>query len=305
MDKYFDSLNDYSNPQKIKTITCCDDIENMMVCEEHSICRVCNEIISSVDSSPEKCYEGGKNTCRTGMPTSELLPDSSVGSVILQSYGGNSNMRLISRLNTYTGIPYKTRSLLIVFQQIQEKCSRHNVSKKIINEAQGIYKIISQYKISRGKNRMGIISACVFISSKNCGSPRSSSEIAKIMEIEKKVITKGIKEINDLIRVNKISLQRMNMERVRSIDLIDRFCNELKLNENQILEIKVLCDQLTETFYSELSSSTPPSLSASIINLYCIMNKLDISKKIISDNSSISVVTITKITSHLIKILEK
>ena len=249
-------------------------------------------------------YERGKNTCRTGMPTSELLPDSSVGSVISQSYGGNSNMRLISKLNTYTGIPYKTRSLLNVFQQIQEKCGRHNVSKKIINEAQGIYKIISQYKISRGKNRIGLISACVFISCKNCGSPRSSLEISNIMSVEKKVITKGIKEINDIIRVHKISLERMSMERVQSIDLIDRFCNNLKLNDKQILEIKVLCDDLTKLYYSELSSSTPPSLAASIINSYCIKNKLNITKKDISGNSNISVVTITKITTHLLKLLE-
>ena len=68
----FNKLSEGFNPhflliflQSIKTLKCCDNIENMMVCEEHSICRVCNEIINSVDSSPEKCYEGGKNTCRT------------------------------------------------------------------------------------------------------------------------------------------------------------------------------------------------------------------------------------------------
>ena len=305
MDKYFDSLNDLSNPQKERKMTCCNNVENMMVCEEISVCRICKEKIKCVASLPEKCYEGGKNTSRTGMPTSELLPDSGVGSVISNSYGGNTNMRLISRLNTYTGIPYKTRSILNVFQLIYDNCVRHNVSKKIINEAQGIYSIVSQYKITRGKNRIGLIASCVFISCKNCASPRSSHEIAIIMNADKKTVTKGLKEFNDIIRINRIPLDRICMTRVQSTDLIDRYCNHLPLNELNIMEIKDLCSYFTETFYHDISASTPPSISASIINVYCIHNNLPISKKDISDNSGISVVTITKITSQLLKLLNQ
>ena len=106
MDEYFNSLNVYSNPMNCEETqdSCCSIIENRMISDENTICRICQQPINNICNKPEKCYEGGKNTSRTGMPSSELLPDSTVGSVISQNYMCNSNMRLISRLNMYNGI---------------------------------------------------------------------------------------------------------------------------------------------------------------------------------------------------------
>ena len=309
MDNYFDQIDLYQQSNIIKEekkIKCCDNIENYMCCEENTICRICNQEINILSSNPEKCYEGSKQTSRVGMPINELLPDSSTGSVIQNKYTScNTSMRTISRLNMYQGIPYKTRSLLLVFNTISENCNRHNISKKIINEAQGLYRIVSQYKISRGNNRTGIISAVIFISCKNCGCPRSAQEISKIMNTEKKIVTKGIKQLQDIIRINKIPLQRVSQERVTAIDLIDRVCNNIyNLNNEQINEIKLMCNHFSETYSKDLSSCTPSSLSAAIINFYVITNNIELDKSIISEHSSVSVVTIQKITNILISIVE-
>ena len=309
MNDYFDQIDMFqqqseSHNSVCDKIRCCDNIENYMVCEEHTICRICNQEINILNSNPEKCYEGGKQTSRVGMPVSELLPDSTTGSVIQTQFISNSNMRTIARLNMYNGIPYKTRSLFIVFSTIADNCNRHNISKKIINEAQGLYKLISQYKISRGNNRSGIISAVIFLACKNCNSPRSSTEIANIMNLEKKIVTKGIKQIQEIIRTYKIPLNRVNLDRVTALDLIDRIVNEItQLSQENIFDIKLLCDHLTENYKKILSSSTPPSLAAAIINYYCIANQLNIDKNIISEKSNVSVVTIQKITNLLISII--
>jgi len=303
MDSYFISLDSFMDVDKnTENINkrCCDNMENYMVCEAYTKCRICDQEITILSSNPEKCFEGGKTTSRHGMATSELLPESTTGSVIQPSYTNNSNMRIISRLQVYQGIPYKTRSLLCVFNTISENCLRNNISKKIINEAQGLYKIISQYKISRGSNRIGIISGSIFISCKNCGAPRSSSEIARIMGTDKKVITKGIKNIQDIIRTNKIPLERVVLDRVTSIDLIDRICNSLNLDSDVVNDIKLLCHYFNDKYKKILSSCTPPSFAAAIINYYVLSNKLDIDKNDISKNSDVSVVTIQKITNILI-----
>ena len=307
MDYYFNNLDSFQksikeeeNKNELK-IKCCDNIENYCVCEEKTICRICNQPINVLNSSPEKCYEGSKLTSRVGMPVSELLPESNTGSVIQQSYISNANMRLISRLNLYNGIPYKVRSLLIVFNQISEACSRNNISKRIINEAQSLYKMISAYKISRGNNRLGLISACVFISCKNSGSPRSSTEISKIMNVSKPVVTRGIKNIQEIIRVNKLNLDRICHNRVNALDLIDRICNNIsELSHENINEIKIQLNYFIENYKKELSSCTPPSLAASIINYYILSNNLDIDKNTISKESNVSVVTIQKNTNILI-----
>jgi len=307
MDSYFSNLDDVqelSRPKVTKDITCCSIYENAMPCEEKTICRKCGQEINVITSNPEKCYEGSKQTSRIGMPTSELLQDSTCGSVIQNNYSSNSNMRMISRLNMYNGMPYKTRSLLIVFNTISEKCSRHNISKKIINESQGLYKIISKYKISRGSNRSGIISACIFMACKNCDSARSSSEIAKIMEIEKKIVTKGIKQLQDIIRVNKIPLERVVLSRVTSTDLIDRICNSInELSNEEINDIKLLCEYFTENHNDLLSSCTPPSLAAALVNYYILTNNINVDKNKISEESNVSIVTIHKITNILLSII--
>jgi len=301
-NEYFDSLDNLQDEKTdIETdIKCCDNLENYMVSEEYTICRICNQHINVVNSNPEKCYDNGKTTCRVGMPVSELLPESNTGSVIQTNYISNPNMRLISRLNLYNGIPYKVRSLLIVFNKISEHCLRHNISKRIINESQSLYKLISAYKISRGNNRTGLIAACIFIACKNSGSPRSSSEVAIIMEVEKKIITRGIKNLQDIIKINKLCIKRINNERVTAIDLIDRICNNLHIiTYKDINEIKIQCNYFTDTFNKELSSCTPPSLAASIINYYVLYNNLKIDKQTISKESNVSVVTIQKNTNIL------
>ncbi len=311
MESYFTSLDDFQQTNKpddisldTSTIRCCDNIDNYMPCEEHTLCRICNQPITVLNSNPEKCYDGGKQTSRVGMPSSELLPDSTSGSVIINKFISNPNMRNISRLHVYQGIPYKVRSLLVVFNTISEKCNRHNISKKIQNEAHGLYRIVSQYKISRGSNRLGIIASVIFMACKNCCSPRSSSEIAKIMEVNRKIVTKGIKQLNDIIRINKISLDRVILDRVTAIDLIDRSCNDIcELSIEQINDIKLLCSYLTDNHKKELSSCTPPSLSAAVINYYILSNQINIDKTIISEKSNVSIVTIQKITNMIISIL--
>ena len=308
MESYFTSLDDFQKNTYYKPdttpIKCCDNIDNYMPCEEHTLCRVCNQPINILNSNPEKCYEGGKQTSRVGMPSSELLPNSTSGSVIQSNFTSNPNMRIISRLQVYQGIPYKVRSLLLVFNTISEKCNRHNISIKIQNEAHGLYRIISQYKISRGSNRLGIISSCVFMACKNCGSPRSSVEISTIMEVDRKIVTKGIKQLNDIIRTNKIPLDRVVLDRVSAIDLIDRSCNDInELNVEQINNIKILCNYLNDYHKKELSSCTPPSLSAATIYYYIISNNIDIDKNTISQKTNVSVVTIQKITNTIISIL--
>ena len=131
--------------------------------------------------------------------------------------------------------------------------------------------------------------------------PRSSTEVANIMNIEKKVVTRGIKNIQEIIRVNKLNLDRICHTRVSAMDLIDRICNNItSLSQDNINEIKIQLNYFIENYKKELSSCTPPSLAASIINYYILANNIDIDKNTISKESNVSVVTIQKNTNILI-----
>ena len=79
----------------------------------------------------------------------------------------------------------------------------------------------------------------------------------------------------------------------------------MPLNQIQIDGIHELSGNLLQHYKSDLSSCTPSSLSASFIYYYSLLNELNITKKKISDNTGISIVTIQKITNLLTNITNK
>ena len=102
-----------------------------------------------------------------------------------------------------------------------------------------------------------------------------------------------------LLGPTKANFFMYDIIRVDSIDLITRFCNNLSLNMEQVKEIIIIAEKFTDKYYSELSSCTPGSLAASFIYYYVNIKNIKISKKDISENTNISVVTIQKIVSLL------
>ena len=84
-------------------------------------------------------------------------------------------------------MPYKERSLYLVFQKIYSKAHKAGISSSIIEEAKEMYKILNETKISRGSIRRGLIASCIYIACKKKYVPRSSKEIALIFEIKPSV----------------------------------------------------------------------------------------------------------------------
>jgi len=177
--------------------------------------------------------------------------------------------------------------------EISMKCGQGQLPKIISETAKSLYSIISDTKISRGKNRKGVIAACVFNACKECKVPRSVKEIAKIFDLDPKVLTKGCKNYTEIIRLNKINVGRNQAsETIRLDDFIDRFCHNLSINgENTkiIKHISSLCEK-----HSLIYDNTPPAMATGCIYLLSQLKNLEVSKKSISENCNISEVTINK-----------
>ena len=61
---------------------------------------------------------------------------------------------------------------------------------------------ISETKISRGSNRIGIIAACIYYACKECEVPRSTNELSSLFQIDNKIMTKGCKNFTEIIGKN-------------------------------------------------------------------------------------------------------
>ena len=294
LDSLFDTLTELTSI-KIED-TCCDKIENYVLKGNVTICKKCSNTISNLSSSAEWRYYGiedskSSDPNRCGMPVNELLPNSSIGTIVSKNVK-NTNIYKVERFQKWNGMTYKERSKLKIFNEIKDHCSKHDIALIIIKEANSLYSICSEYKITRGNNKKGLVAACVYYACKNCKVPRSSKEVASIFEISSVLVTKGVKHIQETLQMIQNSKRIVKSTTINQNDFIERFCDNLSLTEQQTNKIVKISNDTIK--YNIISENTPPSIAAGCIYLYCLENKLNISKKDISKSCNISEVTINK-----------
>lgn len=263
---------------------------NVVLEEGNYFCKSCFSITNRfIDSNAEWRYYGADDSkstdpTRCGMPVNELLPDSSLGSVISNKMNESYDMKKIRKYHMWNSMSYKDRALFQIFENITTNASNSGISNSIIEEAKMLYKKVSESKITRGDNKNGLIASSIYISCKTNKVPRSTKEIAKMFNIKITTMTKGCKKFQDIMK--------MNLESTCPEDFIQRFSSKLNLNH----EIRDLCHHIVNKA-DELniaSENTPPSVAAGSIYLCVMICNLNISKKDLSTACGISPVTITK-----------
>ena len=301
-ENHFNFLSELDKKGEEKEVKCCDLEENYQKDNDMILCKICSNVITNICDNPEWRYYGSKDNknsdpTRCGMPVNTLLPESSVGSSV--SYTSNSkDMYQIRKMQQWSGMPYKERSIYKVFLEIQNVCNRFNIPNKIINEAKSIYKVVSSTKISRGTNREGIIASCVYFACKECDVPRSSKEIADMFGISSNIMTKGVKKCQEIIHMDKKNKNRISkIKSTKPDDFIHRFCNRLEINEEDIEKILKICSLTVKN--NIISENTPPSIASGCIYYFIKKNNSAITKKNISDICKISEVTINKCCKNI------
>ena len=267
------------------------------------ICKSCGIINGGIlDFNPEWRYYGnddskGSDPTRCGLPTNNLLPESSLGSTISYRNGESYEMKKIRNYHMWNAMPYKERSLYNVFDGIQVRALNNGITPCIIEEAKVLYKKIADTKLSRGEPRKGIIASCIYKACVLKGAPRSTQEIANIFKISTKNMTRGCKKFDSIMNYGKNDNIQFNGS--RSIDFIRRFCSHLNITKS----IQDICGYVCiEAEKNNLvSKCIPPSVAAGSIYLVCTLLNVNVSKKDISDKCKISEVTISKCYKELLK----
>tara|TARA_B100000575_G_C23065420_1_gene613452 strand:- start:202 stop:1239 length:1038 start_codon:yes stop_codon:yes gene_type:complete len=300
-----DMQNDIQNKNNYEiNVEICNYCNNDSLIEDNGtiVCQDCGTINGSIiDSNAEWRFYGKEDSKlsdpnRCGLPTNELLPQSSLGSTISFQYGESYEMKKIRNYHIWNAMPYKERSLYNVFDSMTLRAINSGIPNCIIEEAKIMYKKISETKISRGSNRKGIIASCIYKACKIKNVPRSAKEIAEIFQLNITHMTKGCKKFDEIMNISK------NCNVITgstSKDYIERFCSKLNIQDN-ILQICIHVCNKAEEFYL-VSENTPPSIAAGSIYLVCSLLNITISKKDISAQCKISEVTISKCYKKLLK----
>lgn len=264
--------------------------DNIILEESIYTCLNCGSITDKfIDMTAEWRFYGSEDTkssdpTRCGLPANQLMPESSLGSMICANPKESYEMRMIRKYHMWNSMSYKERSLYNIFDNITVNAVNSGIATSIIEEAKMFYKKVSESQISRGENRSGLIASSIYMSCKSNKVPRSTKEIAKIFNLKTKTMTKGCKKFQNIMKIN--------MESTCADDFIQRFCSKLGV----ATEFRELCKSIVAKA-DELcivSENTPPSISAGSIYLCNVVCELGISKKDMATACELSQVTLSK-----------
>lgn len=200
-----------------------DEIDGFMYC---SLCGLTK--MSVMDMAAEwRSFGGGKaDGSRCGMPVNPLLPHSNMSTVIVG--GGNTYLK---KLHKWGSMNHKDVAKYKVFIFIHNEASRFGIPPAIINQAQNYAvqlcdKMTQNDNILRGKNRKGLIAACLHFAFKKTKCPRSIQEIATILGVSSSCVSGGINIFSEIFMDNKIILED---ESTTPGELTPRYCSQLKM----------------------------------------------------------------------------
>ena len=175
----------------------------------------CGQVICNLLDyrSETKIDDDGKiDNVRCNKVTNPLLPTSSLGTRLPYNVKGN-----LQKLQNWSAMPYRERSLLKDFRKIDECCEKFNFKKNVMDDAKIIYSKAksSRYKegpnkgkfiITRGKNNKGIMTGAVCISCKKNKIPYNPKEIGDFFGLSVKEFNNGTKTTCTLLKDSNLDI---------------------------------------------------------------------------------------------------
>ena len=271
-------------------IRCSCGNDDFIVEDNMHICKKCCSIVSRViENTAEWRFYGNDDNrdgdpSRCGMPTNNLLPKSSIGSMIGCGYKDNIDIRRIRMFQMWNSMPYDERTLWNVFDKMTANTINNGIPQKVIDNAKVLYKKASEKKISRGDNKEGLIASCIYHSCLLNKVPKSSKDIAKMFNISHVTLNKGNSRFQTLLQINVSSPD--------PIDFISQYGNNLDMAITDINKCKLLVQVIEEN--EIMNDNSPTSSAAGILYYYATVKNLGYTKKKFALACNVSEVTIIK-----------
>jgi len=263
----------------------------LVIDEGQQVCTTCGLILDQViDEGAEwRNYEDskGEDQCRTGFVTSELLPESSYGSIISFKGVNSANMKALQRLSCWSLSSNSQRSWMGIFDSINLSCTRAGLPKAIIMDACGMYKQLEDAQKVRGETRRALIGAAIFVACRNNGVPRSYEEIAKLMLVNIRALCKAVAYFSPS---DNTVLQTQ-------LGIAERLCATLSLNDDQRTRIMDVLLQISLKSEDDFEH-TPKTIVAGVV-AFVMGLKTKTQMKAVSEASGVSSLSIHKIVGKI------
>jgi transcription initiation factor TFIIIB Brf1 subunit/transcription initiation factor TFIIB len=314
----FDNWDDPDTSKKCTDIdadTCphcfnvdCFDMSELVTCRE------CGYIISRpFDNTAEYRYfsseDRGADPTRVGAPQDPRLPEASLGTVILNGYGTAKAMYKVRKYHSWNTVPYKERSFIQTSERLSLIALNSGINQSIIEESKNLYVTLQDIGGRQGLSRDAILSACLYMSLKQSGSPRKPKDIADIFGLNSSTFTKALKQMQEIMALarqkgllNNATSNKPSQSSTKAIEYIQLPLSKLSIPRTQMEHLHMLCKRIAEKS-EEIGLSQenmPPSLAAGCVAFVIKRcDSLDIPLTKIAEASEISLATLQKCLRRL------
>ena len=305
-----DTSKDKEKKKEENIITNCKECNSSQIVEMYGyyVCQECGiQYNNIIDSSQEWRYYGSNDNkssdpSRCGVPTNDLMPNNSIGSIICLNTKESTQMRRLRQIHSWNSSGYMDTTFNKNSKDMEIVALNNGISPCIIEEAKHMYKKLAFHKYKKKAKKEAIQAACIQCACKINNVPRDSNEMAMMFNISKKDMRKGAKQFEEMWSIineeNEDSLYT-DLKPCNSINFLQRRTRELKLSN----EIKDLCEEVCSYVEKEdyLIKHVPLSRTAGCIYFTCEFLKVSINKCDITDICSKSEVTINKCYQKLLR----
>lgn len=264
------------------------------------VCVECGEAHERFinDQAEWVCYSdqnGHRDTSsvRCGPAASSILPDTQ-----LNTYIAGSCKRL-QRIHQWNNINAKDRWTHQIYKDFEQIGFSTGLARNIVIASYELYiklnmEIDKQNRgVKRCNVRQGLKAACVFFACKEQNVPRERKEIAELMQMNNKTVTKGCNSFMDIM-----GKPYVDMDLFKPRDFVTRFAQVLGIAYP--LQLKALLIAEFSATISELVEATPTSVACACIYFLSEQCKLKITKIEIQRKCGSSSVIIQKRYSKLL-----
>ncbi len=260
----------------------CEHIDVDIECGER-VCTCCGQVMGNyIDEGAEwRVYANtDDDPSRTGTVTSELLPNSSYGSMMMRKRGmlQSEEAKSIAKLSAWSYSSHGERSWMGIFDAIQTTALRAGLTKAIIMDGCGLFKNVEDSQKTRGETRRALMAAAVFTACRQNEATRSHEEIAHLFHVSIRALCKALTSFENE------SSSVLNTQ----LGLAERMCAELGMNDSERDKVVLMLQKLPEMEH------TPKTIVAGVLS---IVLGGQIQK--VSEATGVSTVSIRKIVEKL------
>lgn len=277
-------------------------------------CRECGHIVSRpFDNTAEYRYfaqdDRGGDPTRVGAPQDPRLPEASMGTMILNSYGTARAMYRVRKYHSWNTIPYKERSFMQTSERLTLIALNSGINQSIVEESKNLFLTLQGVGGRQGLTRDALLSACMYMSLKQSGSPRKPKEIAEIFGLSSSTFTKALKHVQEIMAMarqkgllEQTTTNKPSQSSTKAVEYIQLPLSRLPLPRQQMEHLHMLCVRVAEKAEDAglAQENMPPSLAAGCVAFVikrCETLTIPLPK--IAEVSNISLATLQKCLRRL------